>query len=395
MKRMFKLGLVLASLVVLALPVHGQEASPPLPDRNPQRATPAAGDLAAAPAPEEEPHLPGDQPTLPWQSPKVNAALAACAKLLDGVAIDYEQLPPIKQGLCGAPAPILVKSIGKDPAVAIEPPATINCALAAGLAAWLQNTVQPAAATLGTAVVKIRNAASYQCRNRYGGANTKISEHAFANALDVSEFVFASGQRLAVLGHWQYGVTTAALPRAPAPPQPNPHRVAAAPVEDTAAPSETTGAIMAVSTRRSFGSELAAVTRVKTNPFVRPTPPPVAQPPQSPLPHPFSATRSQKQASSPAASAKSNPFVSPLPTPGAEAEAPDEMPAEATDTKSEPSSPPEARKLAPDEETAFLLVVHADACKVFETVLGPDANAAHKNHFHLDMKKRRYVKICE
>jgi hypothetical protein len=56
---------------------------------------------------------------------------------------------------------------------------------------------------------------------------------------------------------------------------------------------------------------------------------------------------------------------------------------------------PKARKLGPDEETAFLLVVHADGCKVFETVLGPDANEAHKNHFHLDMKKRRYVKICE
>jgi hypothetical protein len=394
MMRRLNLGLVLAGLFMLTLPVHGQEARSPLPDRNPQRAAPPTGDVAAAIAP-EQPHLPGDQPMLPWQSPKVNAALAACAKLLDGVAIDYEQLPPIKHGLCGAPAPILVKSIGKDPAVAIEPPATINCPLAAGLAAWLKNKVQPAAASLGTAVVKIHNAASYQCRNRYGGANSKISEHAFADALDVSEFVFASGQRLAVLGHWQYGATTAALPLVPTPPQPNPHRVAEVPVEDAAASSESTGAIVAVSARRSFGSELAAVTRVKANPFVRPAPPLVARPPQSPLPHPFSAAGAQKQASSPVASVKSNPFVSPLPAPGAEAEPPDEMPAEAADTKGEPSPPPEARKLGPDEETAFLLVVHADGCKVFETVLGPDANEAHKNHFHLDMKKRRYVKICE
>jgi hypothetical protein len=33
--------------------------------------------------------------------------------------------------------------------------------------------------------------------------------------------------------------------------------------------------------------------------------------------------------------------------------------------------------------------LHEDACRRFGTVLGPDANAAHKNHFHLDMKKRR------
>ena len=69
---------------------------------------------------------------------KSNAAKAACAKMLAGIALDYEQLPPIKEGICGAPAPILVKSIGSDPTVAIEPPATMNCTLAAGLDAWLE-----------------------------------------------------------------------------------------------------------------------------------------------------------------------------------------------------------------------------------------------------------------
>ena len=48
MMRRLNLGLVLAGLVMLALPVHGQEASPPLPDRNPQRAAPPTGDVAAA-----------------------------------------------------------------------------------------------------------------------------------------------------------------------------------------------------------------------------------------------------------------------------------------------------------------------------------------------------------
>ncbi|MGF1954234.1 extensin family protein, partial [Lactococcus lactis] len=31
----------------------------------------------------------------------------------------------------------------------------------------------------------------------------------------------------------------------------------------------------------------------------------------------------------------------------------------------------------------FLRVVHASACKRFGTVLSPDYNAAHRNHFHL------------
>ena len=44
-----------------------------------------------------------------------------------------------------------------------------------------------------------------------------------------------------------------------------------------------------------------------------------------------------------------------------------------------------------DAERTFL---HEDACRRFGTVLGPDANAAHKNHFHLDMKTR-HRGFCE
>jgi hypothetical protein len=39
--------------------------------------------------------------------------------------------------------------------------------------------------------------------------------------------------------------------------------------------------------------------------------------------------------------------------------------------------------------------VHDEACQVFGTTLGPAANDAHKNHFHLDMKARRHAGFCE
>ena len=39
------------------------------------------------------------------------------------------------------------------------------------------------------------------------------------------------------------------------------------------------------------------------------------------------------------------------------------------------------------DERAFLRRLHESACKRFGTVLGPDYNAAHANHFHLDMGK--------
>ncbi len=380
----FGLALVLANLEVASTPLQAQEPTPPPPDRNPARSERATTDTAL-PVSEEEPNLPGDQPTVAWKDPKVAAAREACAKMLEGVTLDYEQLDPIKKGFCGAPAPILVKSIG-DPAVIISPPATMRCTLAVALDAWLRETVQPAASVLGSRVVTLRNASSYKCRNRYGGANTRISEHALANALDISEFVFASGQRFKVLGNWPYGAI--ARPIAPEPPLPNPHRVADAAIQRAMASEETMGAIVAVSTRPSFGNALAAVTKVKTNPFVRPTPPPVAQPPLSPLPR-TSSSGSGRKARTPIAAVKSNPFVSPLPAPGASplAEEPD-----SDEVSSEPSPP---RKLQPEDAAAFMRVIHNDACKTFETVLGPAANAAHKDHFHFDMKKRRYVKICE
>src|SRR3546814_8924271 len=35
-------------------------------------------------------------------------------------------------------------------------------------------------------------------------------------------------------------------------------------------------------------------------------------------------------------------------------------------------------------ERRFLRIVHQSACKRFGTVLGPDYNSAHENHFHLE-----------
>ncbi len=37
------------------------------------------------------------------------------------------------------------------------------------------------------------------------------------------------------------------------------------------------------------------------------------------------------------------------------------------------------------DSAKFLRAIHASACRRFQTVLGPDYNAAHRNHLHLDM----------
>jgi hypothetical protein len=59
------------------------------------------------------------------------------AEALSSATLDYEPLPPLREGLCGAPAPVLLKTLGGDPKVAIDPPATVTCALAKALSAWI------------------------------------------------------------------------------------------------------------------------------------------------------------------------------------------------------------------------------------------------------------------
>lgn len=82
----------------------------------------------------------------------------------------------------------------------------ISCDMAAGLAMWLAHAVQPAAAThLKTRVAAIRNMGVYSCRNIQGSKGMSIfrSQHARANAVDVSHFVLSDGRTLSVARHWK------------------------------------------------------------------------------------------------------------------------------------------------------------------------------------------------
>lgn len=145
-----------------------------------------------------------------WPASAVAAGKANCATLLDGLDITYAPLAPIgREGGCGAPAPVEVTAVA---GVRLEPPATQTCAMAAAMAAWLKEDVQPAARRrLGTEVTEIRTATSYACRRRNNGASGKMSEHARANALDMSGFTFAKKTNVTVKGEdgWGRGLLAA------------------------------------------------------------------------------------------------------------------------------------------------------------------------------------------
>ncbi|MGA7546915.1 MAG: extensin family protein [Methyloceanibacter sp.] len=60
------------------------------------------------------------------------------------------------------------------------------------------------------------------------------------------------------------------------------------------------------------------------------------------------------------------------------------------DTATAPPADPETMA-----EAKFLRLTHEGGCKIFSTVLGPEANDVHRSHLHLDLQDRKSVDICE
>lgn len=125
-----------------------------------------------------------------------------CVQALAPITADVSPLDPLRSGDCGTTAPVLLKSIGATDKVAFDPPLVLNCAMVVGLERWLRETVQPAAKeTFSPPVSKIVGS-SYACRNIYNLPNGKLSQHAFANAVDLPMFVFADGLKVDITHGW-------------------------------------------------------------------------------------------------------------------------------------------------------------------------------------------------
>lgn len=292
------------------------EANTPAPAVPAQPADPThpaqAGQPPEAQAP-VKPVPPDKQVAPPWTDAEIAAAKQECDRLLAKVTIVSEELPPAREGICGAPAPRELRSIGEGK-VKIEPPATLNCPMIAGLNTWISDKLQPAAKkSFGSPIARVV-AESYSCRNRYGLARAPISEHAFMNAIDVSAFVLADGKIIRVSKGW--GPTADELKRSS-------KSTEAAPAGDN-------------DKGNGKGKFLVAASKLGAHDI---------------------ATKSDEK------------------------------------SKSEEAEKEAAAKQA---MSAFLHEAHDDACDIFGTVLGPDTNEAHHDHFHLDMKARKQKHaLCE
>jgi hypothetical protein len=229
--------------------------------------------------------------------------------------------------------------------------------MVASLHNWVENVLQPAAReALGTPVARLRNVSGYVCRARNGNplGSDKISQHALANAIDIAGFVTADGRTVDVARGW--GLTERDRREA----------------TKAAAAKEKDARKGATEARREAEPERMLGVRSSTK--VSLIAPPAEVPPRSG-----------------AATAKPRAKTASLGRAGRSV----------SDVSMDPNALPTAATAAEEEdpkkraEAQFLRRLHKGACGVFGTVLGPEANDLHRDHFHFDLAERRHSAFCQ
>ena len=302
------------------------------------------------------PSVPGAlsaQPPPAWSEQEIAAARIRCATLFEDLDLVAVPAEPIREGAaCGSPAPVQLISVGSNPPVSFSPPATLTCEMVAALHKWLTRDVQPLARKhLGSPVVGVSTMSSFSCRNAYGRAKTRLSEHGRVNALDIGAFLTVKGEATQVVADW--GPISREIAA----------KAAEAQAEAVKRQAETAAA--ARKAKAQEGPRLATPQAVKS----------------------YQATTSLP-AGVPGIMLSIRPSGEPTDLSMGFGWAP----------PSRLGGPKEADGAEPGQasgKAAFLRGVHKAACAIFATVLGPEANKAHRNHFHLDMAERNSATICE
>jgi hypothetical protein len=352
-----------ATIVAEPAPAPAQSQAPsmqPTPLRTPQKPIKVAEPNAAPQQPklrlestwpktvqEAEATPRSRDPEAPYTLQEIADAKAHCVSSLLSLDVVAVPEPPLHEGECGTAVPVKLISIGRNPQVVFNPPATLTCDMVAGLATWIKLDLQPSARRhLGSPIAKIDTMSSYSCRNAYGRQFTNLSEHGRANALDIRSFITVAQVESEVLAHWgpssRDAKVQAATAKAAAEKATADRAIAAAKLPPRGPTNGTGWNTEAVTVTGTLGGVIGTVPNLVSRL-------PGAKPDGG---NSFGFTQPNR-----------------LGGPSAHDEAPLAAAVQAG-------------------RRQFLRDAHSGACKIFSTVLGPDANAAHKNHFHVDMAHR-------
>jgi hypothetical protein len=244
-----------------------------------------------------------------------------CLRLLAPVAAEVVPLAPIRDGACGTAAPVFLYSLGREVRVSIDPPLLLNCPMVVALDRWMGRVQAAALESLGSPIARVIGS-SYSCRTAYSRDDTGLSQHAFANAIDIPVFILANGKRIDIAKEW--GATR--------------RDVAASRAKPAASSANKKPADQQTTTLTGFDrakSKLASLT--------------------------VAMKKSTEAGSSADKQGETGLSVASTSTPQAK----------------------------------FWRRIHHDACELFSTVLGPEANEAHRDHLHLDLQGRNALSVCQ
>lgn len=348
----------------------------------PSTKSPSAVPAAPSAAPAATPQVPvlkewprilpqaGDNKGQSWTPEEITAARARCETLLKGLDVVVIPNDSMRAGECGAPAPVELVSIGRSPQVVLSPPVVLTCEMVAAMHTWVTKDLQPLAKRHhGKPLIRIDTMSSYSCRAAYGRKGGRLSEHGRANALDIRGFVLASGNRADVVADWgrtgrdiraEVLAAKKAAEAKLAAENAEKERAAAAAAKSPPQPGQPPTSVQADTTPRFRIPSLEGFM-----PGNQPSQEAIGLRPGEPPPRMNRLGAGSLIGVPPPASAI--------------------VPAAAPPALPEPSA----------SRINFIRQAHKTACAIFGTVLGPEANEAHRNHFHVDMAERRSVRICE
>lgn len=190
-----------------AAPLQGSKTktAPILPREKPGRVGQPTSENPFAPATEAKPGKPEEaaKPEKPEEAakPEPGEEMAACREELGRLGAKFT-VPemPAAEGQCKVVNPVRISAI-TTPAGTVSFPGepTLNCVFAKKFTSWVADVAAPVVkAHSGEALAAISTGPGYECRNRNGDSTSKISEHAFGNAIDIASFNLPGKKNLPV-----------------------------------------------------------------------------------------------------------------------------------------------------------------------------------------------------
>ena len=178
-------GLVLAGLLYSNGQGQGLETIA-IPEPRPQ--------LDAQPQVRQKPKVTSfDKPAFVYQS--------ACPALINA-QIAAKFLLPIAADGCGERSPLALEAILLPKKVTLSSTPQVNCRVAVAMVDWAAKMNEAAMAAFDSPVARIETGKGYQCRRRNNLPEGKISEHGFANAIDITGFKLTNGDEINIETDW-------------------------------------------------------------------------------------------------------------------------------------------------------------------------------------------------